>query len=49
MNFLYYLAVILLVLWLIGFLAMNLGSLIHILLVFGLLSVLLRLIAGRGI
>jgi hypothetical protein len=49
MNFLYYLSLILILLWLVGFLAMNLGALIHILLVFALLSVLLRLIRGRGI
>jgi hypothetical protein len=49
MNFLYYLALILILLWLIGFLALDLGALIHILLVFALISVLLRLIRGRGI
>ncbi len=49
MNLLYFIAVILVILWAIGFLAMNLGALIHILLVFALISILLRLIRGRGV
>ncbi|MBW6478220.1 MAG: lmo0937 family membrane protein [Bacteroidales bacterium] len=47
MRFLYYIAVLLILLWAIGFLALNLGSLIHILLVLAVISVLLRLIRGK--
>lgn len=47
MNALYLIAVLLILMWAVGFLAMNLGALIHILLVFALISVLLRLIRGR--
>jgi hypothetical protein len=47
MRFLYYIAVLLIILWAIGFLALNLGSLIHILLVLAVISILLRLIRGK--
>lgn len=40
-------AIILLVLWLLGFFVMNVGSLIHILLVIAIIVVLWRVITGR--
>jgi hypothetical protein len=39
--------VILLVLWLLGFLALDVGALIHILLVIAIIVVLIRIIQGR--
>ncbi|BAX80044.1 hypothetical protein ALGA_1669 [Labilibaculum antarcticum] len=48
-NFLYVIAVFLLIAWAIGFLAYNLGGIIHILLVIALISVILRIISGRKI
>ncbi len=39
--------VILVILWLLGFFVMNVGSLIHILLVIAIIVVLLRVIQGR--
>jgi hypothetical protein len=39
--------VILLVLWLLGFLALDVGALIHILLVIAIIVVLIRVIQGR--
>ncbi|HET6991628.1 MAG TPA: lmo0937 family membrane protein [Bacteroidia bacterium] len=45
-NLLYIFAVVLIVLWAIGYLAYNVGGLIHILLVVALISVLLRIIKG---
>ncbi|MFN3557351.1 MAG: lmo0937 family membrane protein [Bacteroidales bacterium] len=49
MRFLYFIAVLLILFWAIGFLALNLGALIHILLVLAVISILLRLIRGRRI
>lgn len=46
-NFLYTIAVILIVAWAIGFLGYNVGGLIHILLVIAIISIILRLIQGR--
>lgn len=46
-NLLYIIAVILVIAWLIGFLGMNAGGLIHILLVIAIVVVLLRVISGR--
>lgn len=46
-NFLYGIAVILIIIWAIGFLGYNAGGLIHILLVIAIISVLLRLIQGK--
>ena len=40
-------AVILIVMWLLGFFAFHVGSLIHLLLVIAVVVVLLRVIAGR--
>lgn len=48
-NLLYLIAVILVIGWLLGFFAFNLGGLIHILLVFALIAVIFRLISGRGV
>lgn len=47
-NLLYYIAVILLIFWLIGFLGFGqaVGNFIHILLVLAIISVLLRVIRG---
>jgi hypothetical protein len=46
-NLLYIIAVILVIAWLIGFLGMNAGGLIHVLLVIAIVVVLLRVIQGR--
>ncbi len=48
-DLLYAVAVILLIGWLLGFFVFSLGSFIHILLVFALISILFRLIRGRGV
>ncbi len=48
-NLLYVLAVILVIIWAIGFLGYNAGGIIHILLVIALISVLLRIIRGDKI
>jgi hypothetical protein len=45
-NALYFVAVILLLFWAIGFIGYNIGGLIHLLLVIAIVSVLLRLIKG---
>jgi hypothetical protein len=46
-NLLYTIAVILLILWAIGFLGFHLGGVIHVLLVIAIIAVLLRVIQGR--
>ena len=48
-NFLYTAAVVLLVLWAIGFFAYGVGAIIHILLVIALIAILLRIIQGNKI
>ncbi|MCM2301457.1 MAG: lmo0937 family membrane protein [Flavobacteriaceae bacterium] len=48
-NLLYTIAIILVILWAIGFLGYNLGGLIHILLVIAVISIILRIIQGRKI
>jgi hypothetical protein len=48
-NLLYALAVVLLIIWAIGFLGYNAGGIIHILLVIALISVILRIIQGKKI
>ena len=48
-NLLYILAVVLIILWAIGYLGYAAGGLIHILLVIALVAVLLRVISGRRI
>lgn len=45
-NLLYYIAVILIIFWAIGFLGYHAGGLIHILLVIAVVAVLLRVIRG---
>ncbi len=46
-NLLYTLAVILVIIWAIGFLGYNAGGIIHILLVIAIISILLRIIQGK--
>ncbi len=46
-NLLYIVAVVLIILWAIGYLGYHAGGLIHILLVIALIAVLLRIIQGR--
>jgi hypothetical protein len=46
-NLLYTIAIILVILWAIGFLGYNAGGIIHILLVIAIIAVLFRLISGR--
>jgi len=46
-NLLYYVAVILILLWAIGYLGFHLGGLIHILIVIAIISVLLKVIGGN--
>ena len=48
-NFLYIIAVILLIFWAVGFVGYNAGGIIHILLVIALIAVILRVIQGRKI
>jgi hypothetical protein len=48
-NLLYIVAVVLVVLWAIGYLGFNAGGIIHILLVIALIAVLFRVIQGRRI
>ncbi|KAF2335087.1 lmo0937 family membrane protein [Flavobacterium daemonense] len=48
-NLLYTIAVILVILWALGFFVYSFGSVIHILLVIAIIAVLLRLIKGREV
>jgi hypothetical protein len=48
-NFLYVLAVILLIAWAIGFLGLHASGLIHVLLVIAIIAVLVRVIQGRRV
>ncbi len=48
-NLLYFIAVILLIGWLLGVFVFSLGYLIHVLLVFAIIAILFRLIGGRGV
>jgi hypothetical protein len=48
-NLLYVAAVILIILWAVGFLGYHAGGLIHILLIIALIAVLLRVIQGKKI
>jgi hypothetical protein len=47
-NLLYTLAIILIIIWAIGFFAYSAGAIIHILLVIAIISILLRLIRGNN-
>lgn len=46
-NILYVIAVVLVILWAIGYFGFHAGALIHILLVIALIAVLLRIIRGK--
>jgi hypothetical protein len=48
-NLLYTVAVILLILWAIGYIGFNTGGIIHILLVIAIIAVLFRVIQGKRI
>jgi hypothetical protein len=48
-NLLYTIAVILVILWALGFFVYSAGSLIHILLVIAVIAIIFRLIKGNGI
>jgi len=48
-NFLYVLAVILLIAWAIGFFGFSAGGIIHVLLVVAIIAVLVRVIQGRRV
>lgn len=48
-SLLYLLAIILVIGWIFGFFVYSLGGLIHILLVLAVISIILRLIRGRGL
>lgn len=48
-NLLYYFAVIMIILWMIGYMGFNAGGLIHILLIVALVAVLLRVISGNKV
>ncbi|MEX2485384.1 MAG: lmo0937 family membrane protein [Brumimicrobium sp.] len=46
-NILYIVAVVLLVIWAVGFFAFSLGAIIHIVLVIAVISFLIKIITGR--
>ncbi|SFU12916.1 hypothetical protein SAMN04489724_4167 [Algoriphagus locisalis] len=48
-SLLYFIAVILLIGWLVGVFAYSVGGLIHILLVLAIIAVIFRLISGRSV
>lgn len=48
-NILYLIAVVLVICWLIGFVAYGVGGLIHILLVIAVIAVVFRLIQGKQV
>lgn len=48
-NFLYFMAVLLIILWLIGFVGYNLDGIIHILLVIAGIAILVRWIRGKKV
>jgi hypothetical protein len=48
-NLLYTVAVILLILWAVGYFAYNVGAIIHILLLIAVIAIILRLIQGKRI
>jgi len=47
-NLLYLVAVVLVILWAIGYLGYHAGGLIHVLLILAIVSVLFRIIQGKG-
>ncbi len=48
-NLLYIVAVVLVILWAVGFLGYSAGGIIHVLLVIALIAILFRLIQGRKV
>lgn len=48
-NLLYTIAIILVIIWALGFFVYSAGNIIHILLVIAVIAILLRLIKGKGI
>ncbi len=46
-NLLYLIAVVLIIIWAVGFFAYSAGGIIHILLVIAIISILLRVISGN--
>ncbi|MDN3677019.1 lmo0937 family membrane protein [Flavobacterium paronense] len=48
-NLLYTVAVILIILWALGFFAFGMGNLIHILLVIAIIAILVRVIKGENV
>ncbi len=48
-NILYTIAVVLIIMWAIGFFAYNAGGIIHILLIIAVIAILLRLIQGKRV
>jgi hypothetical protein len=48
-NLLYTVAVILIILWAVGYFAYNVGGIIHILLLIAVIAIILRLIQGKRI
>jgi cytochrome c biogenesis protein CcdA len=46
-NVLYFVAVILIIFWLLGFFVYSVGSIIHVLLVFAVIAILVRVIKGE--
>ena len=48
-DLLYVIAVILIIVWALGFFAFSLGSVVHILLVIAIIAVLLNIIRGRRV
>jgi hypothetical protein len=48
-NLLYIIAVVLIIIWAVGFLGYNSGGIIHILLVIAVVAILLRVISGRKV
>jgi len=48
-NLLYTIAIVLIIVWAIGFVGYSVGGLIHILLVIAIIAVLIRIIQGRKI
>ena len=48
-NILYIIAVVLIIFWAVGFFAYSAGAIIHILLVFAVISILLRVISGNKV
>jgi hypothetical protein len=48
-NLLYLVAVILIIVWAIGFFAYSFGAIIHVLLVIAVIAIILRIIQGKSI